>query len=84
MELYSQSRRVLSHLAKLHLYVAHVLPLLELLMQSGNTVSIKCEPDGTLDVDIRQYLRTLDVIVDNIVPVSASGTWTVNLHRTHY
>lgn len=46
----------------------------------NNTHPLNCTEDGTLKVDISSISGgPIDVIVDNIVPVSQSGTWTVNL-----
>jgi len=44
-----------------------------------NQHPLNCTEDGTLEVDITAQSAPLDVIVDNIVPVSQSGPWTVNL-----
>lgn len=44
-----------------------------------NTHPLNCTEDGTLEVSLSGTAAPLDVIVDNIVPVSQSGTWTVNL-----
>jgi hypothetical protein len=48
-----------------------------------NTHPLNCTENGTLEVDITGTSGgPVDVIVDNIVPVSQSGTWTVNLAST--
>jgi hypothetical protein len=45
-----------------------------------NTHPLNCTEDGTLEVDITGTSGgPIEVIVENIVPVSQSGTWTVNL-----
>lgn len=50
---------------------------------NGNTTPLKCEPDGTLDVSatISGIFGPIDVIVDNIVPVSQSGDWTIAVNN---
>jgi hypothetical protein len=42
-----------------------------------NTHPLNCTTDGTLEVQVSGTDAPIDVIVDNIVPVSQSGTWTV-------
>lgn len=45
-----------------------------------NQHPLNCTTDGTLEVDLTGSSGgPIDVIVDNVVPVSQSGTWTVNL-----
>jgi hypothetical protein len=44
-----------------------------------NTHPLNCTEDGTLEVEVSGTSTPIDVIVDNVVPVSQSGTWTVNL-----
>ena len=44
-----------------------------------NTHPLNCTEDGTLEVSVSGQTVPLDVIVDNVVPVSQSGIWTVNL-----
>lgn len=44
-----------------------------------NTHPLNCTTDGTLEVQVAGTDVPIDVIVDNVVPVSQSGTWTVNL-----
>lgn len=44
-----------------------------------NTHPLNCTEDGTLEVALTGTSVPIDVIVDNVVPVSQSGTWTVNL-----
>ena len=45
-----------------------------------NTHPLNCTENGTLEVDITGTSGgPVEVIVENIVPVSQSGTWTVNL-----
>lgn len=42
-----------------------------------NSHPLNCTTDGTLEVAIDSVSAPIDVIVDNVVPVSQSGTWTV-------
>ena len=44
-----------------------------------NTHPLNCTEDGTLEVQLSGTDVPVDVIVENIVPVSQSGTWTVTL-----
>lgn len=44
-----------------------------------NSHPLNCTTDGTLEVQVAGTDVPIDVIVDNVVPVSQSGTWTVNL-----
>jgi len=44
-----------------------------------NTHPLNCTTDGTLEVQLTGTSVPIEVIVDNVVPVSQSGTWTVNL-----
>ena len=44
-----------------------------------NTHPLNCTTDGTLEVNLTGSSTPLDVIVDNIVPVSQSGEWDVNI-----
>jgi hypothetical protein len=45
----------------------------------NDTHPLNCTEDGTLLVDVKGTEVPIDVIVNNIVPVSQSGAWTVNL-----
>lgn len=42
-----------------------------------NTHPLNCTTEGTLEVQVAGTDVPIDVIVDNVVPVSQSGTWTV-------
>lgn len=48
-----------------------------------NTIPLKCEPDGVLDVNatISGIFGPIDVIVDNVVPVTQSGTWAIGVNN---
>lgn len=44
-----------------------------------NSHPLNCTTDGTLEVQIAGTDIPLDVIVNNVIPVSQSGTWTVSI-----
>lgn len=46
-----------------------------------NTHPLNCTTDGTLEVQIAGTDVPIDVIVDNVVPVSQSGVWTVGVNN---
>jgi hypothetical protein len=47
----------------------------------NNTHPLNCTTGGTLEIEIAGAGIPLDVIVDNIVPVSQSGAWTVGVNN---
>lgn len=44
-----------------------------------NTWPLQCDINGILQVELAAAQVPIDVLVNNIVPVSQSGTWTVQL-----
>jgi len=46
-----------------------------------NTHPLNCTVDGTLETQIAGSSVPIDVIVDNIVPVSQSGPWAVGVNN---
>jgi hypothetical protein len=44
-----------------------------------NTHPLNCTEDGTLEVALDGQSGPIDVIVDNVLPVSQSGTWTIDV-----